>query len=205
MPEEHLFLKKIIAYVMRNERPMDESDIAYIEKHIAACGLCREELKKVESRYNALGPLKDAKAHYESLNRQWAQRQRNKKRLIFTASGLIAAVFLLVTVSVLCNYLFYHGDKGLSEFKKDYEYAMAEEHYRGSELPAERMDIKDFKRGVVLLFNARQSVLSFPAGYDMDKVLEAEQLFIKTDSMTADQTLKNRIKIFREKIGKIRE
>ena len=204
MNDQHIDDRELIAYVLRGERPLDEETIVSVERHIAVCDTCRTRYDDMQARYDALGLMKDPNAHLAKLKDDY-QRARHKRHCaIYTLSALLAAAVVFVIVSAAVNYTFNHGDRGLAMFEKDYGYALETEYYRGTPASSERPDILVLKEGIRAMFDARRYTLTFPAGYDLIKLNEADSLIARASAMSEDDLLKKKAISLRKKIEAIK-
>jgi hypothetical protein len=198
---QHISQKDLLDYILRNEYRIGEDPIRLIENHISNCEICSRRYRLFLDRYPKVQILPEPDIHLLQIRQNMKEKTRNMHMPSYLkAAAGIGFIFILYGSTVWwMNYRFDHGESGLAGVEKDYEYALKEEHYRGDGY-VEREDIKIFKKGVRLLFEAKETSFGFFPEYNGEKIMEAENTFQTAFLLTQDELLKRKITQFRLKI-----
>jgi hypothetical protein len=202
----HLTAEQITDFTLSAEFPLDDESFKSIQSHLDECPECAAIYQRMKKKYEEVS-LPDAQSHIKYLNEK--SRTKKKRKHLLMIVGRSAAVILMMFVvyratAWMMNRQFDNSEIGLADLEKDYLFALKQPAYRGAGVQ-KRDDIEWFKAGVRTMFNAKKTTFGVMPFYEMDSVNLAGDYFDRAEKLTTDETLKERIAIFQERIKKVKK
>lgn len=199
----HLTSQDLADYALRHEFALADARRAELDSHLQSCADCSAKLSEMESRARQV--VLPADQHFQKL----LDRTTPRRRLFigWSLPARLAAAFAVCllgygTLVYVVNYRFDHGPMGLAEFEADYEFAQTPSVSRGIEKEPE--DVRLFKEGVRMLFDAKETTLGLFPRYDENIVLRAEAIFSELAGHGSDEMLRVKARGFITKIKTMR-